>query len=136
LTVTQPLFKWIKSEDLADGYDFSIEVDVNNATPAAMAAAEQSFTKFLALVQGFPMIAASPVLIREAAFRSGYKNEAVIQQMQKVAKMAMLAKAQQVAGQQPGNQAVNGTGGGANTAAAQMQTPNPEQIATQLQRQV
>lgn len=140
MQVNAPIFKYIKSQDLTDGYDFTVDVDVKNATPAAMEAESLAFTKFNAMLMQFPALSLSPVLIREAAYRCGYKNEQVIHQMQQVALLSMAAKASQAgaSGQQI-QQAIGGNSGGQNpadTAKAQMAQPNTNVIEKQITNQI
>ena len=132
----QPVFKYITSQDLSDGYDFDVDVSIENATPAAMEEDFQDFSKFVGMLQNFPMLAMSPTLIRETAFRCNYRNEKVIQQMQQVAIAAMAAKAQ--AAQQQGQMAAAGVSSNTpeQTQTAQMQQPNPGQIGQQIQQQL
>lgn len=133
MTTKGPIYRYIKAQDLRDGYDFDIDVDVINRTPQALQQEQQSFVNFLAIVQNYPAIALSPTLIREAAKVSGYRNEKAIQQMQQAAaaQMAMQAAAQ-------GAQA--GGGGNPNNAAvaqtAQMQTPTIQQTNDQIRNQL
>lgn len=140
MQVQGPTFKYIKAQDISDGYDFDIDLDVTNATPEVMAQQEQSFTKFLALVQGFPVVSMSPTLIREAAYSCGYRNERVIAQMQQAAIASMQAKAIQAQSGQPQqpNPLTSGQGGGnpQSTLNAQTQTPGGGQISTQLNNQL
>lgn len=142
----KPYYKWIKAQDLSDGYDFDINVDINNATPQAMQQQQQAFISFLSLVQNYPAIAMSPILIREAAYRCGYRNEQVIHQYQQVAVLSMAAKAAQQANQQgmslgQAMQSAQGQNGqNSNNAAlaqqAQMATPADEQVSTQINNQL
>lgn len=144
--VNQPYYKWIKAQDLSDGYDFEIDVDITNATPAAMDAAKQSYITFLSLCRNFPETTMSPVLIRENAYRSGYRNERVIHQMQQVALLTMAAKAAQAAAQkgqtlgQAAKAGQQGAAGGGNNVAetqvAQQATPPDAQINSQLTNQL
>lgn len=130
-----PIYKWVKAQDLNDGYDFDIDVDVINQTPQAQLQSQQSFISFLAIVQNYPAVALSPVLIREAAYRSGYRNEKVIQQYQQAAALMMAMKAQQ----QQMAQGQLGGGTPENTATAQtaqMQTPSIDQTNNQIQNQL
>lgn len=124
-------FRYVKAQDLSDGYDFDIDMDVTNATPQAMAQQEESFVKFITLIQQFPMLSMSPILIRETAYRCGYRNEKVISQMQQAAVAAMAAKAitQGNLNGQPGQP-------GQSTQQAQMATPSSGQISTQLNGQL
>ena len=143
MQVNQPYFKYIKAQDLNDGYDCDVMVDVKNATPAAMEAEKNNFLNFLAVLTNFPMVAMSPQLIREAAYRMGYKNEMVIHQMQQVALLSMAAKAAQAGA--TGQQLQSAVGGNANggggqnpadTAKAQMAAPDSGTITKQLTEQV
>jgi hypothetical protein len=135
-----PVFKWISSQEISDGYDYTIELDVQNATPAAMQQAQEAFLTFLSLVAKFPMIAMSPDLIREAAYRCGYRNERIIEQMQKAAQLQMAM--QQAASQTPGGGAAGPGGPGnngadaASTQIAQQASPSVDQIDQQLEGQL
>jgi hypothetical protein len=131
-TVDPLLYQYITSQQIDDGYDFEVQFDVQNATPAAMQAAQQAFVNFMSLLANFPLISMDPILIREAAMRVGYRNEAVIEKAQKAAQAAMMAKMQQ-------EMNPPAAGGGANAGkaqAAQMQTPSHAQIGNQLQHQL
>lgn len=122
-----PVFKWIRSQDLSDGYDSTIMVDVENQTPQAQAQQNQSFAQFLTYVHNFPEISLDPDLIREAAYRCGYRNEKIISKMQKTALMNMAAQAAQMAwqGSGAGNQLDQGQNAN-NIAAQHLQNMNPE----------
>lgn len=132
-----PIYQYINSQQLDDGYDFEITIDVMNQTPAAMAQAEQSFVSFLAMLTQFPMIAMSPLLIRKAALVCGLRDEKIIQQAQQVALLSMAAKAAQGANQN--GQTLSQAGAAANagkTEVAQMKSPTADQITSQLNSQV
>lgn len=131
-----PVFQYVASQEIDDGYDFEIEFDVQNATPAAMQAAQHAFVNFMAIVAQFPMISMSPILIREAAYRVGYKNEQVIQQMIQAATVAMQMKAAELANGGPGGPAAPGGSNAAQTQTAQMQTPDLGAIQNQLTQQL
>ena len=136
LQANAPVYKWIKSQDLSDGYDETIMVDVENKTPQAMAAANQAFSQFLTYVHNFPEISLDPDLIREAAFRCNYRNEKIIQKMQKTALMMMAQQAlanktsNGLAVQQDQGQNAN------NIAAQQIQNMNPDNPQKQDQKQL
>lgn len=138
MQVNQPLFKWIKAQDLSDGYDCTVAVDVKNATPAAMEAEQTSFVNFVMFLKNAPMVAMSPDLIRETAYRFGYKNEKIIHQMQQVALLSMAAKASQAGatGQQITDAAQGGGSNPADTAKAQMAQPDAATMQKQLTSQL
>jgi hypothetical protein len=121
---------------LSDGYDFDIEVDITNATPAAMAQQQQAFMQFLAIVSQYPLVQLNPSLIREAAYRCGYRNEKIIQQMQQAA----LDQLKLQALQQQQNNTTAAAGGGINqakqTLAAQTTSPTPDQVDKQITNQI
>lgn len=128
-----PVYKFVTSQQIDDGYDFQIEIDVSSLTPAAMQDEKAKFIEFLSLVNQFPQLSLSPILIREAAYRVGYRNEKVIQQMQQAALLQMMGQAQQAQqAQNPGN-------AGNNIAKGQIAQNSPntgEQIQNQLENQV
>ena len=132
----QQVYKYITSQQIDDGYDYECSFDISNATPAAMQAEQTAFTNFMAMLAQFPMISMNPALIRETAYRVGYKNEMIIQQAQKAAVAQLQMQAMQMMAK---NQQQNAQGGGANpakTQTAQMATPTPSQIDNQLNNQL
>jgi len=134
MAVLGPVYQYISSQQIDDGYDFEIEFDVQNATPAAMQQAQQSFVNFLALL-GNPMVLMSPKMIREAAYRVGYRNEAIIQEAIQAAKVHAQMQAQQIANAptgQPGQHTANSN----KSRNAQMAVPQTSQIQTQLTNQL
>lgn len=126
-----PSYQYITSEQLDDGYDFRINVNIISSSPMKNEEEKRKFVEFLALVAQFPQIALSPRLIREAAYRVGYRNERIIKEMQQQAllmKMGQLQQAGATAGPE-GNQI-------AQAKVAQM-TPNTiEQVRNQLGNQL
>jgi hypothetical protein len=140
MTPNSPYYKFIKAQDLNDGYDFDVDVDVVNATPVAQQTEQTSFVNFVTFIQQFPMLALSPVLIRETAYRFGYKNEQVIHQMQQAAILQQQLQQQQLLAQKNGAANSNAAGGGgsnpADTAKAQMATPSPGTIQQQINNQL
>lgn len=131
----QVKYQYITSQDITDGYDYEIELDVINGTPAAMQEQENAFVKFLTIVQKFPMIMLSPILIRKAAYICGFRDEQVIQQMQQAALLQMAAQAEATeAGL--GNSGQPGGQTGPSTQSKQMESPVPSQIEEQINNQV
>lgn len=127
-----PAYQWVTSEKLDDGYDFKVNVEIISASPIRNEEEEKKFLKFLSVVQNFPQIALSPLLVREAAYRCGYRNERVIKEMQKMAQLTMMGAMQQAQGN-----AVPGAQGNAAQNMVAQQTPNTqEQITNQLKGQL
>lgn len=135
----QEIYEYITTQSLVDGYDFDITCNVVNSTPENMLKEKTSFVEFLALVNQYPSIAMSGTLIRETAYRTGYKNEKVIREMQKMAMLALMEKAN-MAGQSVVAQGLIPQGNndnGASSGLAQQQQPNSmAEITAQLMQQV
>ena len=82
------------------------------------------------------MIAFSPYLVREAAYRIGYRNEKAIAEFQQMALLMELARMNQLK-QQAGQgmpMPQNGTAG--QQIVAQQTPPDSEKIRNQLQNQL
>lgn len=117
-------------DQLDDGYDFTVLIDVASTSPTQNEMEKQKFLEFLALMQNFPQLAMSPILIREAAYRVGYRNERVIREMQQAALLNMIGMAQQAGMQLP-------AGGNAGQQITEQQTPpNMAEIENQMGNQL
>lgn len=129
----QAAFKWVTSEDLKDGYDFRIDIDVTSLSVTAQQDEKQKFLEFLAVLTQYPAISFSPLLVREAAYRVGYRNDKAIKELQKMALLMELGRMQQLKAQAGLQMPENGNAG---QAAVAQQTPNGmEQIRQQLTQQ-
>jgi hypothetical protein len=134
-----PAYRQIQTQDLDDGYDFYVKINVKDGSAAQTEEEMQKFVAFLSLTTQFPQIALSPTLIREAAYKVGYRNEKVIREMQQ---MALLVKMSQMAQMMPqGQNGQNGNAGmNTNNAARnaiENAAPNPmNEINNQLNNQV
>jgi hypothetical protein len=129
-----PVYKYVTSQQIDDGYDYEVRFDIQNATPAAMATEQAAFVNFMTMLQNFPIIMTNPAIIREAAYRCGYRNEQIIKQTQQSAVVQAQIQAQNIA-----NAPNSAQGNGANAAkarSAQMATPSGSEIQTQLNQQV
>jgi hypothetical protein len=137
-----PAYKWVTSEDIEDGYDFRINVDITSMSTTAQDDEKQKFLQFLSVSAQFPQIALSPTLVREAAYRCGYRNEKVIKELQQMALLHQLGLMNQLkaslAQQQEAMQPQGGPQGGnaPQQLMAQMQPPDVEQMRNQLQGQL
>jgi len=105
----------------------------------------QKLITFLGILNQFQMVMFSPALIREVAYKTGYRNEKVIRQMQQSAIMQRMSQIQQLQNQNQGtiqnmNDGANGAGlnnGNAAASAVNNAAPSPiNQITNQLNRQV
>lgn len=134
-------FIWhqITMEDLSSdgaGFDFDVDISLDSMSPIENDNEKQKFLLFLAVLNQNPELSESPDLVREAAYRCGYRNEKVIAQMQQVAQlklkiqMAQLGmaatQATQPPQQQPNPQNLN------QGAVAQATPPDLEQVIQQL----
>lgn len=124
-----PAYQFITQADLNDGFDAAVEIDVMNNTPAAQEEQKVAFIEFLTLVSQNPMLAMKPELIRETAYRVGYRNDKVIRDMQQA--ILLQQTAQLVAGQQG-----NAQGGNANNAAAGVAEQNQANTSAEVESQL
>ena len=134
----QQAYKWVSAEDLNDGYDFNVIVNVTSISAPAQEQEKAAFLEFLATVTQYPQIAFSPILIREAAYRCGYRNEKVIAELQKQAMVMELGRQQQLMqGQQGGGPIIPQVGPGNNgQQRIAAKTPNTtERIRNQMGNQ-
>lgn len=128
-----PTYKFIQSEDLRDGYDFRIDVDLTSMSSTAQQAEKQALLEYTAFLQQNPFVAFSPYLVREAAYRIGYRNEKAIAEFQSMALMMELSRMNQLKAQlapppPPGNVPQQ--------IMAQQTPPAMEQIRNNLQNQM
>jgi hypothetical protein len=91
-------YQKIVAADLRDGYDFRVVIDVVSLSPLQAEEEKKKFLEFIAVMQNFPALATSPILIREAAYRVGYRNEKVIREMQRAALLSMIGQQQENGG--------------------------------------
>jgi len=135
-----PIYKLIQIYQMNDGCDYTINLRVNNATPDQTEQEMQKMVAFFSIVNQFPQIMFSPILIREAAYKVGYRNERVIKEMQQSAILQRMTQMNALAQQQIGGGNGNGTPGNnqnANKSAIENRAPNPtNEIQQQLFRQV
>ena len=133
-----PAYQAIYVSQTIDGYEFSLVLDVINASSLAAGEEKQAFLEFLALINTYPQVALSPLLIRECAYRVGYRNEKVIREMQRVAQLNLLTQAATTGS---GAQGAGGDGGNnpsnaGKTQLAQEQPNSVEQTDAQLENQL
>ncbi len=88
--------RYITSEDLKDGYDFKIDVDLTSLSQTEQEEQKKAMMEFLSVLTQFPMVAFSPYLVREIAIRTGYRNEKAIAEFQKMALLMEFARMQQL----------------------------------------
>jgi hypothetical protein len=113
-----------------ENFDFAVNVSVESMSPVTMEEEKNKFLQFIALLKQFPEFSMSPSIIREMAFRTGYKNETIIKEFQQMAQLAMVSQIQQ-------GQANLGAQGGnmAQQTVAQNSPPNVEQMENQMAEQ-
>ena len=139
-------YKYVTSEDLDDGYDFRINVDVTSLSATAQMDEKQKFLEFISTLQQFPMISFSPTLVREAAYRIGYRNMKSIKEFQKMALLMQMGKIQQMEfgleqqkaqiTQMQGQLTAAPSGQAAQGIVAQQTPPNLEQIKQNMGSQL
>lgn len=90
----------IKADDLrgqsGEFLDYNVKISIDSMSPVANQQDSQAFVQFLSLLNQFPEVSADPLLVRECAYRSNYRNEQVIRRAQKMAQMIYAAKISQL----------------------------------------
>lgn len=110
--------KWQKiDKSLFKQEDYSIVVQVSSISPVYQQEDKKTFLEFLAVLSQYEILSISPALLREAAYRIGYKNSSVLNEFQQLAQLAMIGKIQQAKAQV------------AATGPAGPQGPQPGQLA-------
>jgi hypothetical protein len=134
----RPVYQAVTSQVIDDGYDFQINIDVANASPTMQQDEKQKFIEFLSIVNNFPQIVMSVTLVREAAYRCGYRNEKVITEMQKAAIMAQMAQSVQAQSQGPGGPSPGGDNANnqAKGVLAQQSPNTAAQVDAQMTQQL
>jgi hypothetical protein len=74
-------------------FDFDVLVSVESMSPVQNQEEYTKMINFFSVLKQFPEFSLSPTIIREIAFKVGYKNAQVIQELQKMAQLALIAKA-------------------------------------------
>jgi len=90
--VLQDSYQRISANTIDDGVDYDISINVQSMSPVVNQIDEQNFLKFMAVLQNYPILSLHPAVIREAAYKCGYRNEKVIQHLSEMARLAMMAK--------------------------------------------
>lgn len=92
--------KWTKvSSSTFKTEDYSVDVQISSISPVYQQEDKKTFLEFLAVLTQYEILSLSPDLIREAAYRIGYKNSRVLAELQQMAQLAMIGKIQQAKNQ-------------------------------------
>lgn len=130
--------------EMLKGYKYNCNVSVDSLSPLTSDEEKQKFMEFLAIINQYPVYSLHPTIIREMAFRLGYRNEQVIQAMQQMGQLQLMQQVAQgqenLAAGQTGvaqNQGMSPPigGGVAQKTVEQMQPPDQGQIENQLANQ-
>jgi hypothetical protein len=129
-------YKLLNPADLDDGYEFKLLVDVSSTSPAQNEVEKTKFIEFISILKNFPELAMSPLLIREAAYKVGYRNERVIREMQNAALLQMMAAQGGGAPAAGGPQQSAGGTGEMQRVSEQNTPPTQDDINNQLNNQL
>ena len=132
----QSAYKWVAAERLNDNFDFKINVDVVSMSVTAQQDEKQHFLEFLGVLSQFPMIAFSPLLVKEAAYRCGYRNQKAIAELQKMALLAEMGRMQQLQAQAAPPPVTPPNGPAGQQIVAQQTPPTVPAIQKQLGNQL
>lgn len=130
-------WQYVMTQDIDDGIDFDIKVNLTSMSPLDNDQEKTKFIEFVAMLKRFPELAMSPMLIRETAYRIGYRNEKVIREVQTTALLGVMG---QMAGMMQSQNGQGGNGPTGDQTAQQIvaqQTPNTaEEVQNQLDTQM
>ena|SRR6516165_1726664 len=124
--------RYVTAEDLKDGYDFKIDVDLTSMSQTEQADQKKKLLEFLSTLTQFPMVAFSPYLVREIAVRIGYRNEKTIAEFQKMALLMEFARMQQLQQQAGAAMGPMQNGNAGQQINQQATPPQGQQIQNQL----
>jgi|SRR5215510_743555 len=124
---TIPSYRYVTAQEIDDGYDFDVDIDVINGNPVQQEEELKKLLTFLSIVTQYPIVALSPPLIMEVAYKCGYRNLKVIQQIQQ---MAILSQVGMIQGANP-NAAQNSN----NQSVQQLANATPNS-ASEIQNQI
>ena len=140
IQVQNPAYKWVSSEDLNDGFDAQIDVDVTSISAEAQQEEKQVFLEYCSTLTQFPLLAFSPILVRYAADAIGFRNQPAIKELQKMALLMEQGRMLQLQAQanppQQAQQAQPPPGNAGQQIVAQQTPPTGQQIQNQLQNQL
>lgn len=126
--------RWQKlTMDHFEGLQFGVTISAGTQSPISAQKETENYIKFVTFIQQFPMVGLHPSLIRESAYRLGYRNEKVIRHFMEMAQLAMVGQleaAQQSLVAQTGNQVTGGSM--QQKVSSQMEPPEMGQIQNQL----
>ena len=88
--------------------DYDVDLTVTSVSPINAQQDKTAFMEFLALITQYEILAFSPALLREAAYRCGYKNAGVLNQFQQMAQLAAVGRLAQLKGQVAAGNQQNG----------------------------
>lgn len=119
-------------------FDFDVSIEIDSMSPITNDDEKNKFLLFLSSLTQFPELSESPLLVRELAYKVGYRNEKVIKQLQQVAatKLKIMLAQLGIQAPQQGMQPPQNPNQMAQGTVAQQTPPNLEQIRQQLQNQV
>lgn len=112
------------------GFDYNVNISVESMSPVTNEEEKKKLIEFMVLLKQFPEYSMNPLIIREIAFRVGYKNERIIKEFQQFAQLQLMGQVEQGMANLQGQQ---GQGGNmANNQLKQMTPPTMEQTQNQL----
>lgn len=88
--------RWTKvPSSLFKTEDYDVDLQVSSISPVYQQEDKKTFMEFLAVLTQYPILSMSPALLREAAYRIGYKNSSVLNQFQQLAQLAAIGREMQ-----------------------------------------
>lgn len=125
-------------DDEDHDFDFDVSIELDSMSPITNDDEKNKFLLFLSSLTQFPELSESPLLVRELAYRIGYRNEKVIRQLQMIAgtKLKIMLAQLGIPAPQQGQQPMQQPNQMAQQTVAQNTPANLEQIRNQIQQQI
>jgi hypothetical protein len=133
---TQHKYQLMHSSMLEDEVDFELNISVSSLSPVTNEVEKKKFFEFISIMQNFPVMSLHPTLIREAAYRCDYRNEQVIQAVQKMAQLAIMAKTAEGQQNQQQSEQPQGAEEGGTTVSQNIQAQATPPMQEEVRQQV
>lgn len=105
--------------------EFDVTVTLSSVSPVYQQQDKKDFFEFLAVLTKYEILSMSPALLREAAYKCGYRNSTVLNQFQQLAQLAAIGRLTQLKQAVQGPQLPGGNPEGQQMAQQQMDVSTP-----------
>jgi hypothetical protein len=92
----QTIWASIHPDSITKDYDldYQVSIDFTSLSPTNNEDEKKKLFEFLAVISQYPQVSTEPDLIREIAYRIGYRNERIISKMANAAQLMLVQQAE------------------------------------------